>query len=406
MFLNIVKDIKKVNKLEHSPGIDFPGSQLVAIDLLVLGALRVVASGCAFDLVEEATCVSEEKHRLFFHEQFCKWGDRISSDWIYMPVEEEELRKVMYVYEKKGIPGCAGSIDCVHLIWDKCPAGMHSTCKGKGSYPTLAFQVIASHTRKILSVSQYFWGTINDKTIAMSDETVNSFRRKGPSGSSHADRRWRTSHSTASINSINQTSDNIVYFRTVNDNVVLAEHRGLYFICDGGYNTFPCLICPYKHQPPGTNIEKWSKQIESVRKDVECTFGILKKRFLILKHALRIHDPQKIERVFVTCCVLHNMLLEYDGLDDKWIEDDEDIMPEYGIFEEAAEERTSRRRRNVGAVSGVRSARREEYGVRESEDDDDEWVLSGESDHVSFQERREHLISHYNRMLNKGTVMF
>ena len=317
-------------------------------------------------------------------------------------MKEEELRKVMYVYEKKGIPGCGGSIDCVHLIWDKCPASMHSTCKGKGKSPTLAFQCIASHTRKILSVSQFFWGTINDKTIAMSDETVNSFRRRG---SPHADRTWRTSHSKNSSNNINidDISENVTYYRTVNENVFIAEHKGLFFICDGGYNTFPCFICPFKHQPPGTNVEKWSKQIESIRKDVECTFGILKVRFLILKHPLRIHDPQKIERIFVTCCVIHNMLLEYDGLDDKWIEDDEDIMPEYGIFEELAEERVAARRTVPTAESGVRSGRRDEYGVEPS---DDSWLLSGESDTVTFEERRRHLISHYSRMLNKKTLHF
>ena len=107
----------------------------------------------------------------------------------------------------------------------------------------------------------------------------------------------------------------------------------------------------------------------------------------------------------VYCSVLHNMLLEYDGLDNKWIEDDKDIMPKYGIFEEATEQCTSQCMRNEVAVPGVRSARRGKYGVEEADDDD--WVLSGASDHVSFQERRVHLISHYNRMSTKQrSVMF
>ena len=184
MFLDIVQDIKRANGLTDAR-VDSCNEETVKTNLLVLGSLRIVASGAVFDLVEEATNVSEETHRVFFHTQFCVWGDRVSKEWIKMPTEEEELRKIMYVYEKKGLPGCAGSIDCVHLIWDKCPAGLHSVCKGKGKFPTLAFQAIVSHTRKVLSVSQYFWGTINDRTIAMSDKTVNSFRRPG---SEHAEK--------------------------------------------------------------------------------------------------------------------------------------------------------------------------------------------------------------------------
>jgi hypothetical protein len=96
------------------------------------------------------------------------------------------------------------------------------------------------------------------------------------------------------------------------------------------------------------------------------------------------------------------MLLEHDGLDDQWIEDDEDIMPEYGVlFEEVAEVRARQGRTNEQPTSGVRSAAREEYGV-----DDEEAMLSGVSDTTSFRERRVHITSHYNRMLRKRTVMF
>ena len=87
-----------------------------------------------------------------------------------MPATEEEIAHVMRPYEERGFPGCVGSIDCVHLIWDKCPAGAYSACKGKGSFPTLAFQAVCSNTKKTLSVSQFFFGSVNDKTIAMSDQ--------------------------------------------------------------------------------------------------------------------------------------------------------------------------------------------------------------------------------------------
>ena len=49
--------------------------------------------------------------------------------------------------------------------------------------------------------------------------------------------------------------------------------------------------------------------MESVRKDVECTFGILKKR-RTLNNGLNYRDITTCERVFNACCCLHNFMLD------------------------------------------------------------------------------------------------
>jgi hypothetical protein len=58
---------------------------------------------------------------------------------------------------------------------------------------------------------------------------------------------------------------------------------------------------------------KWSAKVESVRKDIEGVFGILKVRFKFLKNFNSLHKQSAIDDAFVTCCILHNMLLESDG---------------------------------------------------------------------------------------------
>ncbi len=50
--------------------------------------------------------------------------------------------------------------------------------------------------------------------------------------------------------------------------------------------------------------------LESVRKDVECTFGILKKRWKVLNSGFKYHKIVKCKQIFITCCVLHNFLLD------------------------------------------------------------------------------------------------
>ena len=58
----------------------------------------------------------------------------------------------------------------------------------------------------------------------------------------------------------------------------------------------------------------WSEWLESIRKDVECCFGILKTRFRILLDSLKYHKEKDITAIFKTCCILHNMLLRSDQL--------------------------------------------------------------------------------------------
>ena len=91
--------------------------------------------------------------------------------------------------------------------------------------------------------------------------------------------------------------------------------KGPYLICDGGYHKWRCLQCPMKN-PDGINVLRFCKMVESMRKDSECTFGILKGRFRILKYGFRYHDSNKIDNVVFSCAILHNMLLRWDGLDE------------------------------------------------------------------------------------------
>jgi hypothetical protein len=54
----------------------------------------------------------------------------------------------------------------------------------------------------------------------------------------------------------------------------------------------------------------FSTNLESVRKDVECTFGILKKQWTILNHGFKHRDIENCEKIFITCCCIHNFLLD------------------------------------------------------------------------------------------------
>jgi hypothetical protein len=97
---------------------------------------------------------------------------------------------------------------------------------------------------------------------------------------------------------------------------------GAYLLTDNGYARWRMMQCPIKSS---FNISElmWSTRLESVRKDVECTFGILKIRFRILGGSVNFHDQWKVDNVFVACCILHNMNLTEDENNLVWSSDQE-----------------------------------------------------------------------------------
>jgi hypothetical protein len=102
-------------------------------------------------------------------------------------------------------------------------------------------------------------------------------------------------------------------------NVISVKYKGVYVIIDNGYLQLSCTVPPFIVT---SNIDeiRWSKWLESMRKDVECTFGILKGRWRILKSGIRLEGVDAVDKVWLLCCALHNWLLEIDGLYEEWSE--------------------------------------------------------------------------------------
>ena len=86
---------------------------------------------------------------------------------------------------------------------------------------------------------------------------------------------------------------------------------------DNGHLAWSITMLPMKYNI----VHKWIRfyeWLESMRKDVECTFGILKIRFCILRHETRVKSIERCDDIWKTCCALHNMLFFIDSLHENW----------------------------------------------------------------------------------------
>ena len=68
----------------------------------------------------------------------------------------------------------------------------------------------------------------------------------------------------------------------LNKHGVPVTYQGVWIAVDGGYQKVACFIDPM-HNRYGFPEVVFSEWLESVRKDVECAFGILKIRFRFLR---------------------------------------------------------------------------------------------------------------------------
>ena len=89
-----------------------------------------------------------------------------------LPENKSDIRRFVGLYKRSGLQGYAFSFDYVYLVWGKCPAGFLVQCKGKEKFPTLSFKVVASDTKKLRHLSNYFYGATNDKTISSLDKCI------------------------------------------------------------------------------------------------------------------------------------------------------------------------------------------------------------------------------------------
>ena len=144
-------------------------------------------------------------------------------------------------------------------------------CAGKEGYPTIAFNVHCSHNKRVVYVAPAQPGNRNDKTIVKYDAFIDKLRTEDL---------YKT-----------------FKFKLWNEKGELVTHHGCYVVCDGGYHQWRVSINGFKH---GTTYAEraLSKRMESIRKDIECVFGRLKRRFAILRLPMQYKKKSRVAMTF------------------------------------------------------------------------------------------------------------
>jgi hypothetical protein len=98
------------------------------------------------------------------------------------------------------------------------------------------------------------------------------------------------------------------------------EHHMGYYLADGIYPSWPVFVKGV-HVSQQEKHQFFSMKQASVRKDMECAFGLLKKRFNILAIPDRSYSQRTLDLIMRACIILHNMIIDGErdgGYDDNY----------------------------------------------------------------------------------------
>ena len=152
MYLELLEDAESGKWFPDVGKPDATGKAGAPLSLLILGALRYLGRGWTFDDLEEATAISEERHRRFFHEFIRVGATTMYDSYVVSPKNSADAEAHMHEFELAGFPGCVCSTDGTHVIAEKVPA-------------TLKNQHLGRELALIIVVPGYFCNEYNENRV-------------------------------------------------------------------------------------------------------------------------------------------------------------------------------------------------------------------------------------------------
>lgn len=280
MFLRIVDDLQNATPY-FTQKWDARGRKGFSPLQKCTSAIRQLAYATPPDGLDDYLQMSERSSREIL-QHFCKWVIKIyGKEYLRRPTLFDVQQLYARHESKHGFPGMLGSIDCTHWAWSNCPVAWRGQyMRGDHQYPTLMLEAVASQDLWIWHAFFGVAGSNNDINVLNQSPIFNDVvRGKAP-----------------------------VCPFVVNQ----ATYKYGYYLADGIYPEWATFVKSFQYPHDDKRI-KFKKAQEAARKDVERAFGVLKKKWQILRDPARPWSTKKIGNIMYACIILHNMIIQDKG---------------------------------------------------------------------------------------------
>ncbi|KAG6504737.1 hypothetical protein ZIOFF_037084 [Zingiber officinale] len=130
---------------------------------------------------------------------------------------------------------------------------------------------------------------------------------------------------------------------SASDSRILDNALSKFYLADAGYMLRSTFLTPYRstryhlkeysrHSSENPK-ELFNLRHSSLRNAIERAFGVLKNRFPILEEMSR-YDVETVSEIVLACCILHNLLVDFDPDEEIIAQVDRDLMnnePGHGL---------------------------------------------------------------------------
>ncbi|CAN0865478.1 Protein ANTAGONIST OF LIKE HETEROCHROMATIN PROTEIN 1 [Linum grandiflorum] len=255
---------------------DAVGHWSISPEVKITAALRMLASGCTADSLDEYFQLGEST-ALEILRKFCNAIVQTYGDEYLREPTHHDLEKLLTKATQRGFPGMIGSIDCMHWEWRNCPTAWAGQYSGHVHRPTVVLEAVAGYNTWI----------------------------------------WHAYFGTAgSLNDINILGQSPVFDRILNGSTPSLRFKvndswydTCYYLADGIYPAWSTLVKTIAN-PTDNKEVLFAERQEGYRKDVERAFGILQARWAIVRNPARSWDVPTLKNIMLTCIILHNMIIE------------------------------------------------------------------------------------------------
>jgi len=277
LFLRIVDELGKWSSDYFTTRVDALGQQGLTPLQKCTAAICQLANGSAADHLYESLKIGEttslEAMKYFVEGVIAVFSGR----YLRRPTMAD-AECLLKFGERRGFPGMFGNIDCMHWQWERCPTAWKGQfTRGDQKVPTIILEVVASH-------DLWIWHAFFE--VASSNNDINVLNQ-----------------SHLFIEELKGQAPRVQYM--VNGN----QYNTGYYLADGIY--LECAVFVKSISLPISDKDKlFAHEKEGKRKDIERSFGVLHRRWSVLKKPARLYDRGQLERVVLACIILHNMIVE------------------------------------------------------------------------------------------------
>ena len=267
-------------------------------ELLVL--LRYLATGSFMLIAGDLLSISKSTAHGFIHRAM-KIVCKSASKWIKFPSDIETVKQDFQA--KFEFPGVIGAIDCTHVKMESIGGPLAEVYRNRKGVFSINVQAVCGPKLMFFDVVARWPGSTHDSRI-FSNSRLNFDLESG------------------------KFSDG-------------------YLLGDAGYPLKIFLMTPYSN-PSNHSQKRYNKRHSQTRMFIEKAFGVLKRRFPLLKHGVKMRKGEDNCMLILAAFVLHNMIIhfKYDVMFEHILEQEEyarDVYAEMINQDESSEEAIRKR---------------------------------------------------------------